>query len=186
MQGADVGAACEQIAIRVDRRDERSPRRVVKAVAERNPTLAAALLLELSQESISTGLPSTFLKQTAHAIESGIWDFFGEAFVKQEFLGACGEFIIVAPYTTRRLGKTFTELSAIWAKVLPQRPVPNPNVAIRQLFGDLLQPLPIILPLIVMASAGIIADEGGEAFIVPDGWPGVKSGNGPALNNMGH
>jgi hypothetical protein len=41
-----------------------------------------------------------------------------------------------------------------------------------------------VLPLIVIASAGMLADEGGEAFIVPDGWPGVKSGCGPALNNM--
>jgi hypothetical protein len=159
-------------------------RKVVEAVGAGDRTRAATLVRELSCECEPGRLPVAFLERTANGLENGAWDFFSEAFAKQEFIGSAGEFLLIAPYTSRRLGNTATELSAIWAKVIPQRSLPNPYPVIRDLFGELRQPLPVVLPLNVMASAGMIANEGGEAFIVPDGWPGVKSGNGPALNNM--
>jgi hypothetical protein len=158
--------------------------KVIEAVAQNNLQAAAKSLNALARTS-THGLPSRFLAETTTAIESGNWSSLGHLFRDRQFIGDRGRFLLVGFYTARRLGKNITALSAIYGQVIPHPPlVHEPDIA-HALFGELRQPIPVVLPVRVFASAGLIGDESGEAFVVPDGWSFLGSAEGPALNDMG-
>lgn len=129
-------------------------------------------------------LPEEFLAKTASALRTGDWAFFPNAFRDLEFVGPDGRFLLIAPYSALRGGKRATQLSAVYGSTLSLRNVPPGEQTLRELFGELRQEATTVVPITVFASAGLLAGQSGEAFIVPNGWAGMDDGDGPALNNM--
>jgi hypothetical protein len=156
--------------------------RTVEAVRQND---ISAFSEDLEQAIAATNtLPNDFLAATFRALRTQDWSFFPNAFRKLEFLGPDGRFLLIAPYTALREGASTTKLSAIYGSTLSLGEVPTPDSLLVEMFGELRQPTPTVVPIRVFANAGLLAGEAGEAFIVPNGWVGMKSGDGPALNNM--
>jgi Family of unknown function (DUF6014) len=130
-------------------------------------------------------LPRAWLEATALALGDDRWDLLAAGFVREEFLGPSGRFLLVGPYTINREGRIVTVLSACYGTVIPHPPLPDLDGAVRAMFGELRQPVTKILPISCHASCGNIGGEAGEAFVVPDGWGFPGSVEGPALNDMG-
>ena len=133
----------------------------------------------------SSELPTSWLLQTAEALETNDWSILSEGFINGDFIGEDGYFLIVAPYQINRKCEKQLELSALYGKIHnnSQPSIKQLENLIREKFGTLRQPVPINLSFTEIASCGTVSGESGEAFIVPTGWPFPNSIYGPALNN---
>jgi hypothetical protein len=152
---------------------------------DRDATDAAVeILLELAHDHARWELPESWLLATASALRENDWSLLTEGFKKEEFLGATGQLLIVAPYTVNREGCISSVLSAVYGSVMPHQDLPDLDAAVQEMFHELTQPVTRILPILCDASCGHLGTEAGEAFIVPDGWEIPGSVEGPALNDM--
>lgn len=161
-----------------------SPSLVVEAVSQGDIARASGALLKLAAESDAHGLPAKFLQEAAIALQTGEWNRLSEPFVRHEFVGNDGRFLLLGPFTVRRLGRPATVLTAIYGEVIPLEPPTQLQEELEQLLGRLNQPVQKILPFRAIASCGAVCGEGGEAFLVPDGWRFAGSAAGPALNEV--
>lgn len=158
---------------------------IIDAIAEGNTRTASAGLHKLSKSADSYGLPRTFSEETLIALDTGDWNRLSEPFRRCEFIGGDGTFLLIGPYTIRRLGRRTTILTAIYGRVVRQEPIAGLEAELVKLFGRLNQHVPMIIPFQVIAACGAVGREDGEAFLVPDGWRFAGSEDGPALNDMG-
>ena len=156
----------------------------VLAAIEENPACLIGALGRLSEMPGASLLPMPFIDCLARAIETGDWATVAASFVPRQFFGPQGHFLLTAPYTVRRDGGTQTRMSALYGQVLPLPGLPDLSILIRSLFGEMRQPVPVILPVTVLAGAGLFRNSSREAFIVPDGWAFPDSERGPSLNDM--
>jgi hypothetical protein len=132
-----------------------------------------------------TPLPKLFLQAIYDALECEDWSKVSAYFGKQTFFAPDGTFLLIGNYTTRREGQESTKLSALYGERLNIAPVPNVETHLMDLFGEIRQVVPTVIPIKMHAAAGGLADDtGSEAFIVPDGWGFPNAEAGPALNNM--
>jgi hypothetical protein len=141
-------------------------------------------LLELARDHTRWGLPEAWLLATASALRENDWTLLSEGFQREEFLGASGRFLIVAPYTVNREGSITSVVSALYGSVMHHQDLPDLDAAVQEMFYELRQPVTRILPILCDASCGHLGGEAGEAFIVPDGWDIPGAIEGPALNDM--
>lgn len=155
------------------------------AIVRQDPAAAAAALKSLAGTAAAKSLAPEWLAELIRALETGNWDVVGTMFSEQRFVGPDGDFLVVAPYLVRRDAGEETSLSFIYGQILPLERVSGLDQDLENLFGQpTAQPVTVILPIRALHTAGNIAGEGGEAFIVPDGWRFDGSHRGPALNNM--
>lgn len=130
---------------------------------------------------LDSKLPSEFLKLTAEAIRTQNWDLLSEAFISKQFVGPEGDVLLIAPYTVNRQAQQFTELSMLYGKEINHEHPLQTEIAKEALAKvDAI----IVLPVEIISSHGTVYGEGGEAFIVPDGWNFDQSKDGPAINVM--
>ena len=117
-------------------------------------------------------MPRPFLEKTSEALVSDDWSAWGEDFRTRQFENPNGQFLLVGPFSTLREGENTERLSALYGCVIKHDEIPPEDAAapIRELFGELRQPLTQVLPVSVLACAGLLKQQSGEAFIVPNGW----------------
>jgi hypothetical protein len=131
--------------------------------------------------------PTSFLRATNAGLTSDDWSLWADEYREMNFLTEDHEFLLAAPYSAMRQGVKTVRLSALIGKVMEHDPIDigAAKSVLLGLFGTtgVQQPLTRVLPVSVRASAGLLAREEGEAFVVPNGWP-IEDGDGPALNNM--
>ncbi|NER22036.1 MAG: hypothetical protein F6J96_15330 [Symploca sp. SIO1C2] len=147
--------------------------------------IAVAVKKLRQQAANSSELPTTWLLNTADALESQSWTILSEGFINQDFIGEDGYFLIVAPYQINRQRQKNVRLSALYGKIYQNS---EPSIEqlenlVREKFGTLGQSIPINLSFTEIASCGNVKGETGEAFIVPNGWSFTEGVSGPALNN---
>lgn len=157
---------------------------VLAAVRRNNLPALRSALHRLVVHANRLELPADFLARTAGSVATGNWEFFPSAFQKLEFLGAHNDFLLLAPFTTSRDQKSETRLSALYGSRLDLGRMPETRPVLLELFGTLRQEIPLVIPVRAYGGAGWLSGQAGEAFIVPNAWTGLESGNGPALNNM--
>jgi hypothetical protein len=151
---------------------------------EEAPGESVEILRRLVAEHHRWGLSKEWLLCTLSGLETGDWSLLGEPFLKLDFIGETGAFLIVGPYTITREGQTVTRLSGVYGTVIPHPPMPPLDMILQEMFGSVPQSVTRVLPISAGASAGLIGSEAGEAFVVPDGWGFPFSAAGPALNDM--
>lgn len=152
-----------------------------KGVEEDRERLAQ-LLAEFSSGA-GTSLPANFIQMTVDALRTNDWHHVGRAFVKREFVGAKGFFLLIGPYTLRRNGITSVALTGVYGEAMRVPPPPDFTLPMRDLFGRAAE-IPQVIPFRCLAAFGHADREQGEAFLVPDAWGFPGSESGPALNNM--
>jgi Family of unknown function (DUF6014) len=157
--------------------------KLMSAVALGDVALTRQAVGDLLQTD--TPLPKLFLQAIYDALECEDWSKVSAYFGKQAFFAPDGTFLLIGNYTTRREGQESTKLSALYGERLNIAPVPNVETHLMDLFGEIRQVVPTVIPIKMHAAAGGLADDtGSEAFIVPDGWGFPNAEAGPALNNM--
>ncbi len=157
---------------------------LIHAVEHNDSPRLNRAMARVIQSAADVGLPKSFLMDIQHGLQCGDWSRFADGFRRAKFLGKDGRFLLVAPYTTSRGGKVEAQLSAIYGAQLNLASIPPSDEALINLFGELREPIPHMLPFQAYAAAGWFTGEAGEAFIVPNGWAGLPQGDGPALNNV--
>jgi hypothetical protein len=157
---------------------------VLMAVEKNDHSLLGQAMTFLIRDASQLGLPKKFLTDIMQGLETGDWSDFAQALKTLEFLGAEGRFFLLAPYTTSREAKLETLLSALYASRLDLGEIPATLPILIELFGIVHEQIPQIVPIYGHAGAGWFAGESGEAFLVPNGWAGLRDGDGPVLNNM--
>jgi Family of unknown function (DUF6014) len=158
--------------------------RLMQAVEQDTPACIAAALEEVRKNADALGLPSHFLACTLEAVKLGDWSFFPQAFKEIGFIGTEGDFLLVAPYAISREKKREVRWSALYGQRLELGLIPDTLPILLHLFGEMRQEISPIIPIRAYAGAGSLCGQAGEAFIVPNSWPEMKSGDGPAINNM--
>lgn len=157
---------------------------VIHAVENNDPAKLDRAMIRVIQNSTGLGLSKSFLMDIKRGLDSGDWSRFAAGFKRNKFVGKKGRFLLVAPYTTSRGGKRETRLSAIYGVCLALEKIPSANAVLQNLFGEVREHVPELIPFHAYVGAGWFAGEAGEAFIVPNGWAGLPDGDGPVLNNM--
>ncbi len=158
---------------------------VINAVATNDFSRLDRAMAHVIHSSNELGLPTAFLEDIQqYGLDSGDWSRFADGFKKLKFLGKNGRFLLVAPYTTSREGERQTSLSAIYGVRLDLGSIPPADSVLHEMFGEVREPIPQLIPFYADLLAGWFAGEAGEAFIVPNGWAGLPDGDGPVLNNM--
>jgi len=121
------------------------------------------------------------------ALQTNNYKPLAELFYNQTFIGKDRDFIIAAPYTVLRNAKPVTKLSILKGRVIF---VPEIKKALKvaeklqgRKFREAINPLLVIET--TMATGNFDGQNGGEAFIVPDGfpWASDKKFVLPAFNN---
>lgn len=169
------------------RRESELPVELLEGIGQRGEATGEALAIAraVAREPQVYGLPLDWLLRTIDAMETGDWGLLSEGFLRQEFLGSNGDFLLVGPYTIQREGEVETRLSGVYGSVIPHPPMPPLEKVLFEIFGSLSQGVTQILPVSLRSSCGNIGGEAGEAFIVPNGWGIPSSAAGPVLNDMG-
>ncbi len=162
-----------------------TPETVVAAVSSGNSVGAVAALRHLTESAPVYGLPVDFLIETAIALETDNWEHVAVQFVRRQFIGPKGKFLLVGPYSVRRSGGKTSALTAVYGQSIPCRKVDGLGAQLQVMLGALNQEIPEVIPVTILAACGMVGNEGGEAFIVPDGWEFPGSEGGPSLNDMG-
>src|SRR5882724_214422 len=155
---------------------------VVSALASNH--LEEAIPLLESMAGMSDTLPRPLLAATARALRTDSWAEVGEFFCRGDYFAADGTFLFIAPFVVRRSGGDRTMLTAVYGRRIA---VPRPPDFARMIAegtgsnpGDLVFEIVPFHRLAVTGAGG----EGGEAFLVPDGWKFPGSEKGLALNDM--
>jgi len=157
---------------------------VMMAVEKNDHSLLGQAMTFLIRDASQLGLPKKFLTDIMQGLETGDWSDFAQGLKTLEFLGAEGRFFLLAPYTTSRQAKSQTLLSALYASRMDLGEIPATHPILMEIFGEVHEQIPQIVPIMSHAGAGWFAGESGEAFLVPNGWAGLRDGDGPVLNNM--
>lgn len=158
-------------------------REIIQDIRENQGKLAANKLRQHAGET--SELPVSWLLKTAEALDTKEWSLLSEDFIRMNFIGQNGYFLMVAPYRINRQGQRQVTLSAVYGKI-HDHTEPSIEVLeslIQEKFGRISQPIPRNLSFTEIATCGTVSGESGEAFIVPHRWTFPKSVQGPALNN---
>jgi hypothetical protein len=142
---------------------------------------AVDLLMALSEDE---RYPAAWIQANIMAVRTGNYDELAGPFSRMEFVGPDGDFAIAAPFTVVREAGRDQKFSDVVGRVIPHPDLPPLRSTIEELFGELREPIPHILPVEVTFSSGNLNAESGDAFIVSDGWPWPDNILGPPLNNM--
>ena len=156
-------------------------RKIVEAIAQDKLKESLLMLDVLVLESKE--LPQQWLLNTKNALKTRNWNLLSDGFARQEFVGANGYFLIIAPYTVRRESSQITKLTAIFGCVifLPCPLIEKLEHLISENVGKLHQKIPLILSYEKIAACGNVGSEYGEAFIVANNWNFLDSLKGPSL-----
>jgi hypothetical protein len=156
---------------------------IVKEIEQNNITVA---IQKLRQKAVNPcELPTSWLLNTANALESNDWSLLSEGFTNLDFIGKEGYFLIISPYQINRQCQADIRLSALYGQIHQniEPSIETLENLVREKFGVLREPIPINLSFTEIASCGHVRGEDGEAFIVPNGWSFTNGISGPALNN---
>jgi hypothetical protein len=157
-------------------------RPVLAAIEGNDPRRAAAALRTLAPIGL---LPDDWIRRSIDALEQGDYDILSAPFIKQEFIGPAGHFLIAAPYVLRREGGEHVQPSVLLGQVIEHQPTRGIADAIEAIQrAPLRQPVQAVLPVERLSAGGNLGNEQGEAFVVPDGWAWKDSAFGVALNDM--
>ena len=156
--------------------------KVVWAIKQNQLTDAITALRELTDSLF----PKAWIKSTEYALKTGDWLTLSDAFIKGEFIGQDGYFLLIAPYQLESKGGKFIKLSALLGqqKLLDNVPTERVEEQIWNIFGVMYQPLPVFIPFICLCAAGHHGFETSEALILPELWMIPDSVNGPVLSNL--
>lgn len=157
---------------------------VIMAVEKNDQPRLGQAMTSLIEDANQLGLPKKFLTNIMQGLETEDWSGFAQGLRTFEFVGADGRFFLLAPYTTSRQAKSQTLLSALYASRMDLGEIPATHPILMEIFGEVHEQIPQIVPIKSHAGAGWFAGESGEAFLVPNGWAGLRDGDGPVLNNM--
>ncbi|BAQ66947.1 DUF6014 family protein [Geminocystis sp. NIES-3709] len=158
---------------------------IIHCIQNSHQKEAVEMLYQLAVKSHE--LPRLWVLQLAQALKRQNWGLLTDGFEQEKFIGENGYFLIIAPYRVKREAKEVVKLTAIFGQIMiPTSELSEDKVEskIKELFGELRQPLPVILPFNRIASCGNVGGETGEAFIVPNGWDFCNNSKGPALNDI--
>lgn len=132
--------------------------------------------------------PKIWLDASIEAIKSGNYKPLAKLYYQLEFVGKDGVFIIAAPFTVQREAQADTKFSVLIGRVIF---IPETEKALK--IAEKIQGEPLredvnelIVIEAVLATGNLDGENGGEAFIVPDGWEFGKQNDEyvlPALNN---
>lgn len=156
---------------------------IVQDIEQNNIAVAVEKIRQ--QAANSCKLPTTWLLDTADALETKNWSLLSEGFINMDFIGEDGYFLIVAPYQINRKRKKNVRLSALYGQIHQndEPSIEQLENLVREKFGTVREAIPINLSFTEIASCGNVRGEAGEAFIVPNGWSFTEGASGPALNN---
>ncbi|WP_051470212.1 DUF6014 family protein [Fischerella sp. PCC 9605] len=151
---------------------------------EKNQLTDAILLFDKLTDSKK--FPKDWIQATEYALRTEDWAALSESFIRKEFIGSEGYFLIIAPHKLCREQGETVELSALLGKVIPINSMPFKQVEEQAInvFGRLLQPITEVIPCICLCSCNHFNYENSEAFIVPESWAIPGSLEGPIINNM--
>ncbi|MEQ8464526.1 DUF6014 family protein [Coleofasciculus sp. E1-EBD-02] len=156
---------------------------IVQNVEQNNIAVAVEKIRQ--QAAKFCQLPTSWLLNTADALETKNWSILSESFINMDFIGEDGYFLIVAPYQINRKRQKNVRLSALYGQIHPndEPSIEQLENLVREKFGTVREGIPINLSFTEIASCGNVRGEAGEAFIVPNGWSFTGGVSGPALNN---
>lgn len=159
-----------------------TPESVVVLIHRKDLHSATEALFDLSQNADYFGLSKHFILKTIAALKNNNWTELSKSFRDREFIGKNGNFLLIGPYTVKRLGAEITEITAICGHVISFPQVKGLDSKLKKMFGLLNERAPEIIPVELVAATDLIGNEHGEAFIVQDGWGFIDSAKGPPLN----
>ncbi|MCU0533350.1 MAG: DUF6014 family protein [Hydrococcus sp. Prado102] len=154
---------------------------IIEALEKNDRARAAIMLRHLATSS--SEFSEAYLLRIANALETDNWDAVADDFIKHNFIGRNDYILIVGPFRRNKEGQGDIKLTAIFGRIdsIPL-PIEDLEVAAREAFGQLLQPLAPTFAIESIAACGNIGEQ--EAFLPPDCWCLSKSDRGPALVNM--
>lgn len=148
------------------------------AVEENKPLEIAKILCDLAEEEQEKEFKQ-YLSEIAEAFETNRWDTIGSYFLRNRFIHKEKEIaFLLAPLSRRVNGENVTKLTLVVGEVRQYSTPDMEKVAI-DVFGKLNQPIPKLISLHVVASAGNIGGE--EAFIAPGAWMLPDSDRGVSI-----
>jgi hypothetical protein len=129
-----------------------------------------------------------WLVANIEAIQTGNYKPLAKLYYELKFIGKGGIFIIAAPFTVQREAQEDTKFSVLMGKVIFVPETEKALKIVERLQGKMLREEVNKLLAIktTLATGNLDGENGGEAFIVPDGWAFAKDDKQyvlPALNN---
>lgn len=148
--------------------------------------IAASNVLRLMCKSDEFSfLPFKSLSILSEICLSQNWDEISKVFIDKEFIGESGYFLWFAPFSIRREGKTFSELTGIFGKVINLRQPSEFDISKQLNKFKKNDDVPgEIISVEGILTFGFTGTESGEAFLIPNGWKFKDSKFGPALNDL--
>ncbi|MFN6497347.1 MAG: DUF6014 family protein [Nostoc sp. DedQUE01] len=143
-------------------------------------------ILLLDRLSEGRQFPQSWIQATKYALKNEDWSVLSEGFIKKEFIGTDGYFLLIAPHQLSSDKCEVIKLSAILGKVMSIDCVLLKDIEEQALniFGKLLQPITEIIPITCLFACNRFYGENSEAFILPESWMIPSSLEGPVINNM--
>ncbi|MBD2515242.1 hypothetical protein H6G93_09510 [Nostoc sp. FACHB-973] len=143
-------------------------------------------ILLLDRLSEGRMFPQPWIQATKYALKNEDWSVLSEGFIRKEFIGTDGYFLLIAPHQLSYEEGGVIKLSAILGKVMPIDCVPLKDIEeqVLNVFGKLLQPITEIIPFTCIFACSRFYSEDSEAFIVPESWMIPGSLEGPVINNL--
>lgn len=113
------------------------------------------------------------------------WRLLSESFIRRSFISDCGHILFISPFSIRRQGKVFNQLTGVFGRVLTLGELNDFSIS-RELkrFQNFQFNLGEILPFESYCTFGFTGTNEGEAFLVPNGWRLDQSSSGPGLNDL--
>lgn len=158
------------------------------AIETHNEADTIAALKELAEPEVceALGLPQKFMQMLVEAHETKQFELLSDSFADQSFIGETGKFLFAAPYAINRHGRRYEEPSFLFGSVVSHASAFD-KPGVKEALADVhltVDEVTRIVPVKIQAAAGAVCGEGGEAFVVPDGWCFTGSERGPAINNL--
>jgi hypothetical protein len=152
-----------------------------------DPSPEAAVEL-LEQLLLDERYPANWIKANIQAIATGDYQPLARLFYDEAFIGEDGHFVLAAPFTVVREAVEDTKFSLLVGRVIFR---PESDAAIRT--AERLQDEPLreevnafLATEVEMATGNLNGPNGGEAFVVPDGFEWARKTKEfvlPAINN---
>ncbi len=153
--------------------------------ADFNAESAIQFLENLKKDS---RYPKEWLNANIEALQTNNYQPLAKLFYDLKFIGKDGVFAIAAPFTVLREAEEVTKLSVLKGKVIYMPEIENASQIAEKIQGaPLREEINKLLAVkTTLATGNFDGQNGGEAFIVPDGWAWAKDNKEyvlPAINN---
>jgi Family of unknown function (DUF6014) len=132
--------------------------------------------------------PKEWLNENIEALQTNDYQPLAKLFYDLKFIGKNRDFAIAAPFTVLRGAEEVTKLSVLEGKVIYVPEIKNGLQIVEKIQGTPLreQINKLLAVKTTLATGNFDGQNGGEAFIVPDGWAWAKDNKEyvlPAINN---